>query len=271
VNGVSSTSTVYATTAVVDSALAWIQGTSEPWFCYLAFNAPHYPYHVPPAGLHHEDLSGLSPVTSPRPFYKAALEALDAELGRLLDGIGWPADTVVIFVGDNGTPPVTTIAPFLPAHAKPTVYEGGVNVPLVVVGPLVPSGAQCLALVNTTDLFATIAGLARVDPALWLSHTTLDSVSLLPYLSDPGRPSERWFAYAERFRPLGATGAVPNAQRAIRDAQYKLVSKDSTLEFYDLSADPFELSNLLPGGLSTAQALRFDALLAQQETLIHSP
>lgn len=269
-NGLASTSTTYATTATVNSALAWIQARSAPWFCYLSFNAPHYPYHAPPAGLYSENLTGLDPALSPRPFYKADLEALDSELGRLLGGIALQ-NTVVIFIGDNGTPPVACLPRFLPQHAKATVYEGGVNVPLVVSGPNVQPGSECQALVNLTDLFATIAGLAGVDPAVWLPATKLDSVSLVPYFSAPARPSLRWYTYTERFRPLGATGPVPNAQRAIRDSRFKLISKPSGPEFYDLVLDPFETTNLLPGGLTPQQNQRFQALLVQQEDLIHSP
>ena len=271
-NGLQTTSTTYATTATVDSALAWIQGRSNPWFCYVSFNAPHYPYHVPPAGLYYEDLTGLSPTSSPaRPFYKAAIEALDTELGRLLAGIGSLQNTYVIFVGDNGTPPVVCLPRFLPAHAKATVYEGGVNVPLLVSGPNVASGSECLALVNLTDLFATIAELAGVDPAVWLPTTKLDSVSIVPYFTDPSRPSERWYTYTERFKPVGATGAVPLAHRAIRDWRYKLISKPTGPEFYDLLLDPFEHANLMIGGLTAEENQHFQALLVQQEDLINNP
>jgi arylsulfatase A-like enzyme len=270
VNGVKTTSTTYATTATVDSALAWIQARSEPWFCYVAFNAPHYPYHQPPAGMYFEDLTGLDPATSPRPFYKAALEALDTELGRLLAGISLD-DTIVIFIGDNGSPPIASLFPFLGQHAKPTVYEGGVNVPLIVAGPAVAAGRQCQALVNLADLFTTVAELAGVNAADWLPGTKLDSVSMVPYFAEPALPSERWYVYTERFRPLGATGPVPMAHRAIRDSRYKLVTKVATTEFYDLWLDPFESSNLLPSGLTPSQSQRFHALLTQQEDLINDP
>lgn len=272
VDGTKSVSTTYATTAAVDSALAWIQSRTQPWFCYLAFNAPHFPYHAPPAGLYYEDLSGAVLGMGNRPFYKAMVEALDTELGRLLDGLDDPENTMVIFLGDNGTPPSVTIAPFLPPHAKPSVYEGGVNVPLLISGPLVTlPGTECQALVNTTDLFATVAELAGVDPAAWLPGTKLDSISLVPYLLNPFQPSQRIFSYAERFRPVGATGAVPLAHRSIRDERYKVVSRIEGYEFYDLQADPFEQVNLVQIGLTPAQAARFDALVFQMDELIHHP
>ena len=61
---------------------------------------------------------------------------MDAELGRLLTGIGAAlTNTTVFFVADNGTPKEVTEPPFFPSHAKGTVFEGGVNVPLIVSGP----------------------------------------------------------------------------------------------------------------------------------------
>ena len=53
VDGESETVDRYATSQNVDDALRWIdlQG-GEPWFLWLAFNAPHTPFHLPPADLH---------------------------------------------------------------------------------------------------------------------------------------------------------------------------------------------------------------------------
>lgn len=260
VNGVASWSNTYATTRNVDSALEWILDQSSPWFCLLAFNAPHSPFHAPPAGLYYEDLSGLSPAADPRPFYKAMIEALDTELGRLFAGMG-PVleDTVVVFVGDNGSPRAVTVPPFVRSQGKASVYEGGVNVPLIASGPNVPAGSECQALVNTVDLFATIGELAGVDVSAVVG-APLDSVSLVPYFADPARPSLRGFVYTERFRPIGAKGLMPLAHRAIRDERYKIVSKVFADEFYDLAADPFETQDLFQVGLSAEEQAAYDAL-----------
>ncbi|MFT7677268.1 MAG: arylsulfatase A-like enzyme, partial [Planctomycetota bacterium] len=117
VDGQRAPATGYATTEVVDDALAWIQGSADPWFCYVAFQAPHDPFHAPPAHLHTQDaqINGLDPRFFPRPFYLAMLEAADTEMGRLLAGIGADlANTHVIVLGDNGTPREASIAPFEP-------------------------------------------------------------------------------------------------------------------------------------------------------------
>jgi hypothetical protein len=107
VNGAKTISTNYATTDNVNDALTWIreQGTTN-WFLWLAFNAPHTPLHKPPNHLHSSEALPADQNSigqKPRPYYEAMVEAMDTELGRLLSKID-RSNTVVIFIGDNGTP-----------------------------------------------------------------------------------------------------------------------------------------------------------------------
>jgi arylsulfatase A-like enzyme len=253
VNGSVQPSVVYNTSEIVNDVLAWTSVQQEPWFAYVAFNAAHSPYHAPPPALHSVDLSTAQPPTvEPRPYYKAMVEAMDTELGRLLAGLG-PAlnDTTVIFLGDNGTPGEVAVAPVQPWKAKKTLYQGGVLVPLIVSGPGVSAvGGTCDALVNTTDVYATVAQLCgfQAAQALPLGYQS-DSVSFAPYLTDPGLPSQRRFAYAEFFTPNGPGPYIVEA-RAIRDRRYKLVRTSLSLPpydelFFDLKFDPWENRNLL--------------------------
>jgi arylsulfatase A-like enzyme len=79
----------------------------------LALVAPHDPFHVPPADLHSDQTLVDDPdaiAANPRPYYGAAIEAMDAELGRLIDTIDLD-DTYVIFLGDNGTPQGVAVPP----------------------------------------------------------------------------------------------------------------------------------------------------------------
>jgi hypothetical protein len=189
---------------------------------------------------------------------------MDTEIGRLLDNMDPDtlADTIVIFVGDNGTDKPATTAPFLPDHAKGTLYEGGVHVPLIIAGPGIPAGAECAALVAAVDLFATIADIAGVP------HSTgTDSVSMVPYLLNPALPSLRAYNYTEYFQPNGQ-GPYTTRQRAARDARFKLIwfydhsDTPNVKEFYDLQADPLEQVNLLPGPLPPLAQASLDALVA---------
>ena len=218
VDGVSSRVERYATTETVDDALTWIRGQDRPWFCTVAFQAPHAPFHRPPANLHTRALPAQDPRPwcgaaggEPRPFVDAMIEALDTEIGRLLDGI--PADvrqrTTVIFLGDNGSDRCVTRPPVPVDHAKGTLYEGGVRVPLIVSGARVARGGNCRALINSTDLFATIADLAGVDLATVAPGVSFDSQSLVPYLAAPARATLRRWLYTEFFTPNGPGNPHP--------------------------------------------------------------
>jgi arylsulfatase A-like enzyme len=266
VDGTTQMSYVYATTDTVNDCLAQIQAFNQPWFIWLAFNAPHAPFHKPPPKLHTYTLPPTLDNSTVPIHVRAMTEAMDTEIGRLLATMdaGVLANTVIIFVGDNGTDKLAVVPPFDKNKAKGSVYEGGVRVPLIIRGPGVPSGAECDGLVCATDLFATIADIAGQP-----HPTGTDSVSLLPYFSDPGQRSLRPYAYAEFFTPNGIVGKG-EWLRAARDLRYKLmwtldtdVAPAPTLALFDLQADPFETVNLLPGPLTPDQQQAFAALQEQ--------
>ena len=225
-NGVQSKSSVYATTATVNDFLSWHSNVQGPYFAVLAFHAPHTPLHAPPNKLHSVNLSFVGPPAFvPRLYYKAMAEALDTEIGRLLASLsGSLANTTVIFMGDNGTPrEVVKNDPFgilKENHAKGYAYEGGVNVPLYISGPLVTSpGASSSALVHAVDIFATVADLAGIDlsdPSVYPAERTLDSRSLVPFLIDPSLPSSRRFNYTERFFSNTVDAALPDPSQLVR-------------------------------------------------------
>lgn len=263
VNGASARSTAYITTQNVDDALTWIQGRTQPWVCVVGFFDAHEPYHAPPAHLHTQNLQGLDPNVTPIPFYRAAIQAMDTEIARLLGGLGGALDrTNVVFLGDNGTPRRVSQAPFLGIHAKGTPYEGGVNVPFVVAGPAVTApGREVAALVSVVDLYATTGDLAGVD--LRQAFLRQDSVSLAPYLRNPSQAALRSAVYAEQFDTN--TNPDQNGFVTARNAQYKLIRTLGTSvveEFYDLAADPFEATDLLRGTLSPIEQQNRLALAA---------
>lgn len=168
----------YPTTDTVDDAIARLSVMPEPWVLWVSLNAPHEPEHEPPAELITE-FDTINPVNS-------AIEAMDHEVGRLLDAL--PDDTAVVFIGDNGTAGRAVTEPWDAEKAKTTVFEGGVNVPLIVAGPWVRKPGESAALVHATDLFATLGDNAGVDPAVL--PDPIDGQSWLPLLDDlkaPGR------------------------------------------------------------------------------------
>ena len=254
VNGSTSPSTAYITTTITDMAIDWIDQQTTPWFCWVAYNAPHTPYHLPPLDLHSQgalpaDQASIN--ANPLPYYLAMLESVDHELGRLLAALtpAELANTVVLFIGDNGTEVDVIQAPYLQNHGKGTLYEGGVRVPFVMAGPGVTrAGEREDALVSSVDLFATIVELTGASlPAYEQSR------SLVPMLSQSGQ-SVRSCLYTD----VSITGSSGSA---IRDARWKLINFDSGQQrFYDLLNDPWEEVNLLLGGLTAAEQIAFDAL-----------
>jgi arylsulfatase A-like enzyme len=272
VNGELSGKTGYTPDDKINDAIQWIGERGErPWFLWLAFNLPHQPLHLPPKALWVTDHSNIDPQADPdadpRPHFAAMIEAMDTEIGRLLDSLdpSVRANTYIIFMGDNGSTRQTVSAPFAPNHAKGTVYEGGVNVPLIVAGPGVARNRASDALVNSVDMFATIIEMAKIDPGTAVpADDVIDSVSFLPYLSAPDKPSIRDWIYADTFT---AEQGVEGGQYAIRNDRYKLVVHNGQEELYDLKSDRSEKNNLLTGTLTQAQQAAHAALRAQVDTL----
>lgn len=247
VDGVPTYSDTYATTDTVDDALAQIGSLAEPWYLHVAFNAPHDPFHFPPLRLFDTPI-GLDATDAEK--WAAAVEALDTEIGRLLDGMdpAVRARTTVVFLGDNGWPEEAVTPPFDPARAKTSLFEGGVRVPLIVSGPGVTSpGSSSEALVADVDLLPTIAELAgvRLPNAAGSPLDTpwpdleLDGESWVPLLAEPLASSERTTVFLERFSPNGAAADWDMDETGIRDERFKLLRYTSgSEELYDLWAAP---------------------------------
>lgn len=265
-NGEIAWSTTYATTDTVNDALARIEAMPEPWFLWVAFNAAHYPLHEPPAELY----SG-GYLATPADAYHAVVEALDTEIGRLLASVDPEvlARTTVILVADNGTPKAVVTAPRDPSHFKRTLYEGGINVPLIVTGPDVAQpGSESAALVHVVDVFATVAEIAGVDLAALRrpdgGPLEIDGRSLLPFLRDPDAPSQHATIYQDIFGPNG-DGPYRQDQAAIRDERWKLLrDADGEEEFFDLRGRDDDGPNLL-GHLDAEQRAAYERLAAELE------
>lgn len=231
----------YTTSKLADLAADWIAAQDQPWFLWLAFNAPHTPFHLPPATLHTQNLPGTAAdiEANPQPYYLAAIEAIDTELGWLLDSLD-EADrenTLVIFLGDNGTPREVVQSPYTRGKAKGTLYQGGINVPLILSGAGVTrTGERESGLVHTTDLFSTIAAVAGIN-----RDRLHDSVSFLPLLEGTATPG-RYYQFSEQSGDDGE-------EWAISDGRYKLIEDThGAQQLFDLFTDPYESQDLLQHG-----------------------
>jgi arylsulfatase A-like enzyme len=233
-NGAPVEVTNHLTVAFGEEAAAFIRRhKTEPWFLYLAFNAPHTP-HEPTA----ERLERFAAIADPkRRAYAAQVSLLDDAIGAALAALRDTRQaerTLVFFFSDNGGPIAVNGSINTPLRAgKGAVYEGGVRVPFVVSWPgRLPAGRYYAQPVSSVDVFATALAVAGVGlPA----DRKYDSVNLLPFLSGekPGAPHDRLF------------WRTSNGQWATREGMAKLVRQSGKSdEFYDLGADIGEATDL---------------------------
>lgn len=263
-NGQSGNFQGYITTKITDLAIDWINQQSKPWFCWVAYTAPHTPFHLPPDSMHSQgnlpsDQASID--ANPLPYYMGMLESLDFEIGRLQRNI--PADelenTIIIYIGDNGTPTEVIQAPYQSTQAKGSIYQGGIHVPMIVSGFGVGrSNERDDNLISSTDLFSTIADVAEAGVP-----TNPNSYSFKKLLSQSGA-GNRTYNYSE-----GLSASNPNRSGyTIRNAQYKLMVFDSgQRRFFDLLADPYEQNPLTINNLTAVQQTNFDELVNQASSI----
>jgi len=216
----------------------------QPWFLYLAFNAPHAPNEPTP-----ERLARFSHIKDEeRRSYAAQVSLLDDAVGETLEALKQTDQqhrTLIFFLSDNGAPFSKSnggIGPNGGSNAplrdgKHSVYEGGIRVPFVVTWPeRIPADKKYNGTVSSLDIFATSLAAAGVPMPQDKIH---DGVDLLPYLtgSRKGSPHQTLFwRLNERH------------QAAIREHQHKVVVDGTQPDaLYDLSQDISEKSNLSSG------------------------
>jgi tetratricopeptide (TPR) repeat protein len=213
--------------AVTDAALAWLRKTDRPFFLWVHYYDVHGGYHPP---------EPFATRFRTRP-YDGEAAYVDAQLGRLLLGLeagGRLADTVVAVTSDHGEG--------LGEHGELShtylIYDSVLHVPLIVAGPGVPAGRRVPGVAANTGLAATLLRLAG-QPAL----ARVDVGDLSPLWQDGAAP-EGGFAYAESLAGELDHGWAPI--HAIRSDAFHYI-RAPRAELFDLSKDPRQLANLLPG------------------------
>jgi len=233
----------YATAYFTNYAIDWINEQSKPWLMWLAHVSPHTPFHYPPEGTYTKDKEGTAAMKK----YLSMIENLDYEIGRLLDSIPNEVleNTIVIFVGDNGTPG-NLVQGY--NHGKGTLYQGGIHVPMIISGKGVSRKNDTEnAHINICDLFATMAHFS--NDLIGNKGGMYNSLSFKHLLSNT-----EGYTRQHNYMELGKKAGFPNDAFTIRNDQYKMIQFiDSIQEFYDLVDDPFETKNLLQGTISSSQ------------------
>lgn len=168
-----------------DRAVDFVQKQSkagQPYFLYLAFNAPHAPHMVTakyydrfPQIQNHEER-----------VYAAMIAALDDNVGRVLDAVaaaGQTNNTIIYFASDNGCaayfPGLCSCTPL--RGGKLSYYEGGVRVPFMMRWPgHIKAGLVYRDVVSLLDLLPTsVAAAGGKLP----TDRVYDGVNLMPYLT----------------------------------------------------------------------------------------
>lgn len=227
----------YLTDAFSREAVHFVESNrQQPFFLYLAFNAPHTPLQAT-----EKYLNRFAQINdTKRRIYAAMVSAVDDGVGKLLDKIyelHIENNTLIYFLSDNGGPiqaNASSNAPF--RGQKSDFFEGGIHVPFAVQwqGHL-PQGITYDEPVSSLDIFATAAALVHAK-----SRNPLDGVNLVPFLSGQVKttPHEElhWRNYdKERFCVLGST--------------YKRIEeKGKPVMLFNLRKDISEKTNLAATG-----------------------
>jgi arylsulfatase A-like enzyme len=246
----------HATDLFTDWACRYLEDRrrhTEPFFLYLAYNAPHDPVQPPP-----EILARVQQREPDLPANRAKLvaliEHLDTGIGQVLDVLdktGLAGNTLVIFTSDNGGV-LTNGANNGPWRSGKThMYEGGLRVPFAARWPgQIPAGTHRDRIALSMDLFPTALEAARLS-----LPSGIDGLSFLPTLRGEDQPPlERDLYFVRREGGLMYQGKTIEA---LRQGDWKLVqdSPFAPLELYNLKDDPQEGINLATREKSTLARL----------------
>jgi len=222
----------YLTDAFSREALKFVQAhNQEPFFLYLAYNAPHAPMQAT-----EKYLSRYPDIEDPkRKTYAAMVSAVDDGVVQLLDqleSLGIEENTLVFFLSDNGGPTKDNGSNNKPLRGfKGDFFEGGIRVPFALQWKGQVNAGQIYSNpVISLDIFATISSLANVSP-----KNELDGVNLIPYLTGEksGFPHEElyWRNHdAKRF--------------AVRTPSWKMIQDPNRNFLFDIKSDIGESNNL---------------------------
>lgn len=246
----------YLTDQLGYEAVQFIErNASQPFFIYLAFNAPHTPMEATEA-----DLARFPELTGTRKTYAAMMFAMDRAIGTVLASLekqGLSENTIVVFTNDNGGPTDKNASLNWPlAGTKSNHLEGGIRVPFLMRWPAqLQQGAVYDRPVSTMDLLPTFFSAAGGDVA---DLEQADGVDLLPFLSGKSTPHQRLFWKKD-------------VRAAIRDGDWKLIRfADRPAQLFNLAHDQGEQVDLArkhPDRLSTMFKRLHEWELTQQRGL----
>ncbi len=231
----------HATDLFTDWAIDYIRGrakSKQPFFLYLAYNAPHTPIQ-PPKEWFEKVKKREEGISDKRAELVALIEHMDEGIGKVVSALrdsGTADDTLIIFTSDNGGQVNVggTNGPL--RGGKQDMYEGGIKEAFCAVWPgRIKAGSRDTDRVALTmDLYPTICDAAGAS----FDHE-IDGRSILPTLLGKEQPKEDRYLFWVR-REGGHYGG--RAYYAARYGDFKLVQNSpfEPLQLFNLKDDPGE-------------------------------
>lgn len=220
----------YLTDLITERAARYVERHArEPFFMYVAYNAPHWPFQPPdkPDDIRTQE----NWAAGTRADYAKMVERVDAGIGhilRALDRHNLARDTLVVFTNDNGGERFSVNAPF--AHRKATLWEGGVRVPCLARWPAgLPAGKVSHQPMMTMDWTATILAATKTAPP---AGRQLDGTNLLPVLQGRAPQIDRTFFWR--------IARDERKQKAVRRGRWKMLRDGGIDLLFDLEKDAGE-------------------------------
>ena len=201
----------------------------EPFFCYLPFNAVHWPLQAPP-----ETTAVFKNENPDRNIYLGMLQHMDRAVGTVLDELEkhqLTDNTLVLFMSDNGGSKKVFANNGKLREFKQSTHEGGIRIPFLASWPgKLPEGAVIDTPVIALDFFPTICSAAGIAVP---EENELDGKSLLSVVENPAAPHHEFLFWD------GDEGRI-----GVRAGKWKLVVRGNTNGLYDLSNDVGETTDL---------------------------
>lgn len=207
----------------------------QPFLLSLHFNAPHWPWEAPGDEAESARIQGnlFHYDGGTQKTYQRMISELDAQVGRVLDALksnGLTDNTVVVFTSDNGGERFADTWPF--TGRKTELLEGGLRIPAIISWPAaLPKNKTNDQVAISMDWLPTLLAAAGTPPDPGFPS---DGISLLPALNGETAPASRTLFW--RYKA--------NAQRAVRDGDFKYLKIRENTFLFNVVDDPMERANL---------------------------
>ncbi|HWE03586.1 MAG TPA: sulfatase-like hydrolase/transferase [Tepidisphaeraceae bacterium] len=238
--------TAWAIDYLHERAAAAREGT-QPFFLYLAYNAPHIPIQPPQEWL--DRVKRREPgIDEKRAKIVALIEHMDDGVGKVIAALkesGVEDNTLVIFASDNGGELAFGAHNGDLRGGKGSMYEGGLRVPMCAVwlGHIAPHSQNHHAALHM-DLMPTACEAAGAAPP-----PNLDGISLLPTFADPSQATPLDTRPIFFLRREGGRAYNGLTIHAVRQGDWKLIHNlpFKGMELYNLKTDPHETEDQSTG------------------------